>query len=114
LPSKMRFVSAQLLALLEDDLWLTLGAHANAMARQLADGLSAIDAVSLIYPQQANALFVTLPPQLAGALLGAGHRFYPWSIAGADAYRLVCSFITTPEEVTEFLNDCRRLQTASF
>jgi len=109
LPSKMRFVSAQLLALLEDDLWLKLGAHANDMARQLAEGLETIDGVSLIYPRQANALFVTLPVDMAERLLVAGHKFYPWSIAGTGAYRLVCSFITTAEEVAAFLGDCRRL-----
>lgn len=107
LPSKMRFVSAQLLALIEDDLWLTLARHANGMARRLAEGLSALEGVSLVYPQAANALFVTLPPALAEALQAAGHRFYPWSLAGEHVYRLVCSFATTEDEVTAFLTDCQ-------
>ncbi|MDC7684787.1 beta-eliminating lyase-related protein [Asticcacaulis sp. BYS171W] len=106
LPSKMRFVSAQLLALLEGDLWLELAGHANAMARRLEAGLAGIDGVSVLYPVEANALFVTLPPKVAQGLEAAAHKFYPWSLAGDNAYRLVCSFITTAAEVDQFLADC--------
>jgi threonine aldolase len=106
LPSKARYVSAQLQALLDDGLWLKLSAHANAMAGALREGLGAINGVSLLHPVQANELFITLPKVLAGRLTAKGHRFYPWPNEGANAYRLVTSFSTTQNEVTEFLADC--------
>jgi threonine aldolase len=106
LPSKARYVSAQLLALLADDLWIELGAHANAMARGLCDGLLAMDGVGLLYPVEANELFVTLPKARADAVLAKGHRFYPWPNEGDDAYRLVTSYMTTQADVDAFLADC--------
>jgi threonine aldolase len=105
LPSKARYVSAQLLALLTDGLWLELAAHANAMAQRLRDGLIGLSGVGLLYPVEANALFVTLPKAMADALL-ARHRFYRWPNEGDHAYRLVTSFMTTPAEVDAFLTDC--------
>ncbi len=107
LPSKARYVSAQLLALLDDGLWIELGAHANAMARALRDGLLALPGVGLLHPVEANELFVTLPRAKADAALAKGHRFYPWPNAGDDAYRLVTSYMTMQADVDGFLADCR-------
>lgn len=106
LPSKARYVSAQLQALLDNGLWLKLAAHANAMAQALRDGLAGKAGVNLLHPVEANELFVTLPKALANRLMAKGHRFYPWPNEGADAYRLVTSFSTTETEVAEFLGDC--------
>ena len=61
LASKMRFVSAQLLRLLRDDLWRETAGHANGMAGRLADGLRAIPGVRIAYPVEANAVFPALP-----------------------------------------------------
>lgn len=105
LPSKARFISAQLLALLRDDLWLSLARHANRMAACLRDGLSALPGVSLLHPVEANELFLTLPPLVAKRLIAAGHRFYPWPAAGGDAYRLVTSFQTTDDDIDSFVRD---------
>ena len=106
LPSKARYVSAQLLALLSDGLWLELGVHANAMAQRLRDGLLAMAGVGLLHPVEANELFVTLPKAVADGVMAKGHRFYPWPNSGDDAYRLVTSFMTTPADVDGFLADC--------
>ncbi len=108
LPSKARFVSAQLQALLENDLWVGLGRHSNAMAAALRDGLIGLPGVGLLHPVEANELFVTLPKAIADRLLAKGHRFYPWPNEGADAYRLVTSFSTTAEEVAGFIEDCEQ------
>ena len=59
--SKLRFLSAQMLSYLEDDLWLRNAAHANAMAQALARGLGAIPGVRLVQDVQANELFVAMP-----------------------------------------------------
>lgn len=106
LPSKARYVSAQMQALLDDGLWLKLAGHANAMAKALRDGLIGMNGVGLLHPVDANELFLTLPKGLAGQLAAKGHRFYPWPNEGADAFRLVTSFSTTEAEVSAFLRDC--------
>ena len=104
--SKMRFVSAQLEAYLEDDLWLRLAAHANRMTARLAEGLAAAGAEISVIPQ-ANEIFPRLPVALVERLRAAGARFHPWPMAGDDedarTIRLVTSFQTTDEEVRRFL-----------
>jgi threonine aldolase len=106
LPSKARYISAQLVALLEQGLWIELAAHANAMAQALRDGLMTLNGVGLLYPVEANELFVTMPKAVADAVLARGHRFYPWPNAGDDAYRLVTSYMTTRADIDAFLADC--------
>ena len=62
LPSKARFVAAQITALLADDLWLDNARHANAMAALLAERTAGIDGVALVRPPEVNSVFATLPP----------------------------------------------------
>jgi threonine aldolase len=97
LASKMRFVSAQLLALLEDDLWRTLGGQANAMARRLADALAEVPGVRIVAPVETNALFVALPPA-AIASLREDWAFELWDPA-RGVVRLMTAWDVTPEEV---------------
>ncbi|HEX2889999.1 low specificity L-threonine aldolase [Vineibacter terrae] len=99
--SKMRLLSAQLDAYLDDGLWLANARHANAMAESLETGLSRLNSVRLLYPRQANELFVALPDAIAERLRAAGALFYPWPSdrPGEKAYRLVTSFETRPEQV---------------
>jgi threonine aldolase len=107
LASKMRFTSAQFLALLEDDLWLRSATNANAMAVRLAAGLSALPGVTVTQAVQANAVFVVLPPH-AVEPLRATHHFYDWNRATGEV-RLMCSFDTTPEHVDRFVADAAEL-----
>ena len=105
--SKMRFLSAQLVAYLEGDLWLRNARHANAMATALANGLERLPAVRLMQKVQANELFVAMPDRLIEALQAEGAMFYRWiDMPGADlpVARLVTSFQTTPAEVERFLS----------
>lgn len=60
LASKMRYVAAQFSALLENDRWHTYASHANAMARRLAERISAIPGVRITRPVECNAVFATL------------------------------------------------------
>ncbi|MFT4074210.1 MAG: low specificity L-threonine aldolase [Asticcacaulis sp.] len=106
LPSKARYVSAQLQALLENGLWLDLGRHANRQAQALRAGLIDRAGVGLLHPVEANELFVTLPKVMADRLFAKGHRFYNWPAEGSDAYRLVTSFATSDDDVNTFLADC--------
>jgi threonine aldolase len=76
--SKMRFVSAQLVAILQNGLWLRHARHANAMATRLARGLQELPGVRLIYEVEANELFVSMPEAAIEALLQEGYSFYRW------------------------------------
>jgi threonine aldolase len=100
LASKMRFVSAQLLALLTDDLWLRNAQHSNAMARELDARVRAIPGVSVVRPVQANAVFAVLPLDVTERLQKR-FRFYTWDQATGEV-RWMCSWDTTLDDVIAF------------
>jgi threonine aldolase len=110
LASKMRFVSAQLLRLLEDDLWRETAGHANAMARRLAAAAAAVPGVRVAYPVQANAVFVALPAAVKERLL-EDYRFYTWD-EQAGVVRWMCSWQTTPEDVDRLVAALREASAA--
>jgi threonine aldolase len=100
LSSKMRFLSAQVVAMLEDDLWRRSAAHANAMAALLAQRVAGIPGVQLSRAPQANALFATLPRALADAVR-PDFPFYTWDEATGEV-RWMCSWDTTEDDVQQF------------
>lgn len=106
LPSKMRFVSAQLLALYEGDLWLRNANHANAMAQVLAGELRAISGVQLTQPVNANAVFAVLP-EIVTQRLQEDWSFYTWDHVTGEV-RLMCSWNTTAEDISAFIADVSR------
>ena len=101
LGSKMRFVSAQLLALLDGDLWLRSAQHANAMARRLHDGVAGLPGVTIARPVGANAVFAVLPAGVADRLR-TRFRFYDWDAATGEV-RWMCAFDTTTDDVDAFV-----------
>ena len=108
--SKMRFVSAQFEAMLENDLWLKLARHANAMATHLAQGLRAIEGFTIAEPVEGNEVFAKFPsPAKAKALQDAGAKFYEWepTIDNRPLIRLVCSWATKEADVDRFLGLAR-------
>lgn len=105
--SKMRFLSAQLDAYLENDLWLRNARHANAMATRLADGLRLIDGIRLRHPVQANELFVEMPNPVIEALFAKGFQFYRWDGPAGSCVRLVTAFNTAADDVDAFLTTAR-------
>ena len=98
LASKMRFLSAQLDALLTDDLWRRTASHANAMAQRLAERVEAH--VQITRPVQANAVFAKLPRAVTEELQKEW-SFYVWDEATGEV-RWMCSWDTTPDDVDEF------------
>ncbi|MEU4674630.1 low specificity L-threonine aldolase [Amycolatopsis sp. NPDC023774] len=108
LASKMRFQAAQIVAYLEDDLWLRNARHANMMASRLAQGLNHTPGVGVLGTPQANIVFCQLPPQLINGLLARGYTFYHdrWE---PGTTRFVTSFATTTEEIDGLLSSIRRL-----
>jgi threonine aldolase len=102
----LRFVSAQLVASLEEGRWLRYAAHANAMASRLAAGLSRLPGVRLVQAVEANELFVTMPEPLLQALHGEGFAFYRWITSPASSdptVRLVTSFATETADVDRLI-----------
>ncbi|MDI1285872.1 MAG: low specificity L-threonine aldolase [Reyranella sp.] len=104
--SKMRFLSSQLEAYLTDGLWLANARHANAMARRLVAGLTPLKGTQLLYPVEANEIFVVLPAHMHDALEAGGARYHPWPSdrPGERAFRLVTAFDTSPADVDKFLS----------
>jgi len=104
--SKMRLLSAQLDAYLADGLWLDNARHANAMARRLVAGLTPLKGTQLLYPVDANEIFVVLPARMHDALQAAGAQYHPWPSdrPGERAFRLVTAFDTDPTDVERFLS----------
>lgn len=96
--SKHRFLGAQMAAYLEGGLWLELAAHANAMAKRLAEALSRARG-EILHPVEANEVFARLPAPTCAALEAIGARFYPWAADGPGALRFVASWATSPEEL---------------
>jgi threonine aldolase len=100
LSSKMRFVSAQLTALLSNDLWLHNAQHANSMARRLEARVKSIEGLTLARPVDANALFPILPADVTERLQKR-FRFYTWNQRTGEV-RWMCSWDTTEDDVDEF------------
>lgn len=94
-PSKMRYLSAQILALMENDLWLQHAAHANAMATRIGSALTRSGHPPL-YPIQANLVFVELTDRLSAILGTAGVEYFELRPGIA---RFVTSWQTKPDEV---------------
>ena len=102
--SKHRYLSAQMLAYLTDDLWLRLARQANAMGARLANGLQGIDGVQMLHPVAANMMFPEWNTGTHAQLQAMGAAYYPMGApSGREAARLVTSWSTTPENVDEFL-----------
>ncbi len=117
--SKSRFFGAQFVGWLQDGHWLELAAHANASARRLADSLTQLPGVRLMWPVAANEVFAILPATLAQSLRAHGAVFYEWyadSLPAGTALgegevfaRLVTSFATTDDHIDDLGSTARRL-----
>lgn len=111
--AKGRLLGAQMLGWLRDGHWLALAGHANRQAAQLARRVTEVPGVSLVWPVQANELFLLLPRELALRLQADGAEFYEWYASALPTgctlkpdqmfVRLVCSFATTDEQIDAFI-----------
>ncbi|SDW71432.1 L-threonine aldolase [Ruegeria halocynthiae] len=108
--SKHRYLSAQMAAYLQDDLWLKSARKANANCARLADGLRAVGAKFLHEPQ-ANMIFASIPRSQHKRLHEAGAVYHLWgdTLDGEDneemlACRLVCDWSIDSDQIDRFLN----------
>jgi threonine aldolase len=100
LASKMRYASAQLLRLLEGDLWRETAGHANGMAARLAEQVADVPGLEIAYPVQANAVFPALPAAVTKRLQERYH-FYVWD-EPTGVVRWMCSWQTRAADVETF------------
>ena len=101
--SKMRYVTAQMEAYIENDLWKQNAAHANQMAQLLAEKLSALSQVQITQPVPANAVFAILPAEIIPPLQTKYH-FYLWNEHRYEV-RLMCSWNTSPDMIDSLVAD---------
>ncbi len=104
--SKMRFAAAQLLAYVEDDLYLRLAHTANGLAARLAHGMCSIPGAGLMAEVEANIVFAMLPPHVIDGLSAEGFLF---NRRTPDTIRLVCRFDGKEEQIDELLRTVSRL-----
>jgi threonine aldolase len=103
LGSKMRFLTAPWLGLLNGDVWLRNARHANEAARGLAQRLRVEAEMDTVFPVESNAVFVQMDDELVRGLHARGWRFYKF--VEPDIYRLMCSWSTTDEDVSMLVSD---------
>lgn len=105
--SKMRFIAAQFLAYLKDDLWLEMARHSNAMAQLLYRQVQEIPGVTLTQVPEANSVFAILPDGITEQLMEE-YFFYVWDESTGEV-RWMCSFDTTEQDIENFVAAIKRL-----
>ena len=107
LASKMRFLSAPWVGMLQDGAWLHHARHANAMAKYLDQSLRHLPEVKILFPRQANAVFAELPRPVMEGLWERGWMFY--NFIGKGGCRLMCAWDTAESDVDDFVADLKSL-----
>ncbi len=95
MPSKGRFQAAQLLAMVDDGVWLRNAARANGGAARIAAAATG----RLLYPVEANEVFVQLRPGEPERLRAAGAGFYDWGPEGSGQARFVVAWDTAEADI---------------
>jgi threonine aldolase len=108
LASKMRFLSAPWVGLLQEGAWLRHAKHANAMARRLEQALRPLSNIEIPHPVQTNVVFARIPHEAVQGMYRRGWKFYT-HVGSADEARLMCSWDTTETDVDAFAADLREL-----
>ena len=101
--SKMRFLTAPWVGLLENDAWLKHARHANQCAAVLAAGLEQFAEAELLAPVDSNAVFVSLPEAVHRSMREKGWIYH--IVIGDRGARLMCSWNTTEEHIEQFIAD---------
>jgi threonine aldolase len=105
LASKMRFLTAPWINMLQSGAWLRNASQANNCARLLESQVKQIPGVCIMFPSQANSVFIEMPPQALEELRAKGWHFY--TFIGAGGGRFMCSWDTKVEEVAELVQDIK-------
>jgi threonine aldolase len=105
LASKMRFLSAPWVGMLQNNVWLNYAKQANDMAQLLCDALCALPEVKILFPREANAVFAELPESVIQGMWDRGWLFY--TFIGRGGCRFMCSWDTTEQDVRDFVADLK-------
>jgi len=108
LASKMRFLSAPWVGMLQDGAWLKHAGHANAMAKRLEAAIRDLPGVEVVHPVQTNGVFARIPTEAVAPMHRRGWKFYTHVGTEGEA-RLMCSWDTTAEDVDGFAKDLKGL-----
>jgi threonine aldolase len=111
LASKMRFLSAPWVGMLENGAWLTHAKHSNDMAKRLEAAIRRLPRVKITHPVESNAVFAKLPDEAIKGMHDRGWKFYT-HVGGWEESRLMCSWDTTEEDVDGFAEDLTDLVNA--
>ena len=109
LASKMRFLSAPWVGMLETSAWLRNAEHGNACAARLAQQITGLPGLEIMFPVQANAVFVRMPDAGIAALRDRGWQFYTFIGGGA---RFMFAWDAAPRRVDELAADLRQIALA--
>ena len=107
LASKMRFLAAPWVGMLQNDVWLKYARQANAMAQKLHQAIAQVPGAKILFPRQANSVFAELPESVIRGLWERGWMFY--TFIGRGGCRFMCSWDTTEQDVSDFVNDLKSL-----
>ncbi len=105
LASKMRFIAAPFLGLLETGAWRKNAQHANDCAEYLEKRLSVIPEIEFMFPREVNSVFVKMPERVIKALREKSWHFY--TFIGVGGVRLVCAWDTTKARIDELVSDIK-------
>lgn len=103
LASKMRYLAAPWVGMLDNSSWLSHAQHANLMAGLLHKELKQFPEVEILFPREANAVFARLPEKWNERMGSLGWHYYSFMATGGS--RLMCSWATTPADIDAFLRD---------
>ena len=101
--SKMRFLGAQWVGLLQDGAWLRYAAHTNRMARLLQAALKETAGIDPMFPVQANSVFAELPPTVLAGLRDRHWDLY--NFIGVGGTRFMCAWDTQPSDIERLQHD---------
>ena len=104
LASKMRFLSAPWVGMLESGAWLRNAAHGNACARRFSNAVADLPSIRLLFPVQANAVFLAMAPAVMERLRARGWRFYTFIGGGA---RFMFAWDAEPARLDALVADLR-------
>ncbi len=107
LASKMRFIAAPWVGILKSGAWLKNAENSNRMAALLEAGIREIPSVEIMFPREANSVFVKMPEHMRDGLQSLGWRFY--SFIGAGGIRFMSSWDTDETDVKMLCSDIRKL-----
>jgi threonine aldolase len=105
LASKMRFLAAPWVGMLEEGAWLSYAANGNRAARRLARGAESVPGVRIMFPVEANSVFLQMTPAMVAGLKRRGWHFY--TFIGSGGARFMCSWETRDEDIEALLADLR-------